>query len=157
MLPDHVAIESETDSSAARGLLAVLVLLVVGAVTWASLAEIDSIIVAQGKLATTAPNIVIQPIDTAVIRSIDVRVGDVVKKGQHLGHLDPTFTQADLAQKRLELKSLEIQIRRLNAELTDAPFLAQNGDNSIEEKLNERIRSTRSAEYEAQLRAFSTR
>ncbi|MDP6564515.1 MAG: hypothetical protein QF578_06780, partial [Alphaproteobacteria bacterium] len=111
MLPDHVAIESETDSSAARGLLAVLVLLVVGAVTWASLAEIDSIIVAQGKLATTAPNIVIQPIDTAVIRSIDVRVGDVVKKGQHLGHLVPHFVRSIASEQRLLKIGIAVNFR----------------------------------------------
>jgi hemolysin D len=49
-------------------------------------------------LITTTPTIVVQPLSTAVVRSIDVEVGDTVEKGQVLVTLDPTFASADVSQ-----------------------------------------------------------
>ena len=49
------------------------------AIAWACLSEVDEIAVAPGRLVGTRPNLVVQPLETSVVRSIEVSVGDVVK------------------------------------------------------------------------------
>lgn len=98
------------------------------AISWAALAKIDRIVVAPGKLVTTAPTIVLGAFDTAVIRTLDVKVGEVVHKGQHLATLDATFSEADAAQLRDKIFSLSAEVDRLEAELHDRPYLPVKSD-----------------------------
>ena len=42
------------------------------------------------------PTLLVQPLETAIVNSIDVSEGEWVKAGQILAHLDPTFTSADV-------------------------------------------------------------
>lgn len=73
-----------------------LVFLLVAATLAASgLIRIDRIVSAGGKLVADSPNIVLQPFDQTIVESIAVRKGDIVKKGQVLARLNPTFTGAD--------------------------------------------------------------
>src|SRR5689334_13184106 len=44
------------------------------------------------------PNLVVQPLETSVIREIHVAVGDLVHKGDVLATLDPTFSQSDVSE-----------------------------------------------------------
>ena len=74
--------------------------LIASAVGWAMVSQVDMIVTAQGKLITTRPNLVVQPLETSVIREIHVKAGDRVNKGDLLATLDPTFSQADLDQLR---------------------------------------------------------
>jgi hypothetical protein len=46
------------------------------------------------------PNTVLQPLETAQIAALHVQPGQIVKKGQVLAVLDPTFINADLAQSQ---------------------------------------------------------
>ena len=46
------------------------------------------IVTAQGKLITTRPNLVVQPLETSVIREIHVRAGDVVNRADVLATLE---------------------------------------------------------------------
>ena len=39
---------------------------------------------------------VVQPLETSIVRSIDVHEGEQVHAGQLLARLDPTFAAADL-------------------------------------------------------------
>ena len=97
-------------------LYALLLGLTTGTV-WSAWAEIDKVVIARGRLVTTTATIVAQPLETAMIRSIDVRPGDLVKKGQVLATFDATFTQADVGQLETKRLSLEAQIGRLETEL----------------------------------------
>jgi hypothetical protein len=76
---------------------------------------------ASGRVITLEANILVQPLETAVIQSIDVRVGQVVAKGQRLARLDATFASADASQLRTRLESLQAQISRLESELEGRP------------------------------------
>ncbi len=71
--------------------------------------EIDVIVSARGRLVTPSVNIVVQPLETSIIKSIDVQIGQLVQKGDKLATLDPTFSAADEAQLRTRLRSMEIQ------------------------------------------------
>jgi HlyD family secretion protein len=105
-----------------RVTLYVLVAVTIVAVAWAALAKVDRIVVAPGKLVTTASTIVVQPLETSVVRSLNARVGDIVHKGDSLATLDPTFSEADAGQLRGKIKSLAAQIERLESELDDRSY-----------------------------------
>src|SRR5262249_35228955 len=68
----------------ARATLYALVAVIVVAGIWAAVAKVDRIVVAQGKLVTTASTIVVQPLETSTVRSLHARVGDIVRKGDVL-------------------------------------------------------------------------
>ena len=110
----------------ARATLYVLVAVIIIAGIWAAVAKIDRIVVAPGKLVTTASTMVVQPLETSTVRSLHGRVGDIVRKGDALATLDPTFSEADAGQLRGKVESLAAQIDRLGSELEDRPYEPQN-------------------------------
>ncbi len=69
------AIEAKRAPVAGRAMLLIGSAFVFTAIAWASLADIDRIVIGRGKVITVDPPIVVQPLTTAVVRSIDVRVG----------------------------------------------------------------------------------
>src|SRR5712691_2128143 len=109
----------------ARATLYVLVAVIVIAGIWAAVAKVDRVVVAPGKLVTTAPAIVVQPLETSVVRSLNVKVGDIVRRGDTLATLDPTFSEADAGQLRDKINSLAAQIERLGSELDDRSYAPQ--------------------------------
>lgn len=151
-LPDADEIERRPLPPAARMTLYTLAAMVLIFLLWASLSEVDRIVVARGRLATPLPNIIVQPLETSIIQTIDVRVGQVVKKGERIATLDPTFTSADLAQLRTRHQSLDTQAKRLDAELVTGraiPSGAPAGDSDT--RLQARLAVEKQANYKAQL------
>lgn len=151
-LPDADEIERRPLPRSARMTLHVLLAAVLCFLLWASLSEVDLIVTAKGRLVTPVPNIVVQPLDNSIIQSIDVRPGQVVKKGEALATLDPTFTEADEAQLRVRLQSLENQLKRLEAELAGQPA---PGGGDADGQLQNRLAGERQASYGAQLRKLN--
>ena len=78
--------------------------------------QVDIIVEGSGKLVSVDQNIVIKPLDRSVIKSIDVKVGQVVKPGQLLISFDPTINKAEEDRLRSELESIEAQYDRWLAE-----------------------------------------
>lgn len=153
-LPDADAIERTPIHGGISYTLYLLALLTVVAVLWAQFSEIDQIVVARGRLVTPQPNVVLQPLDTAHLKTLDVRVGDIVRKGQVLATFDPTFVSADLAQLRDRHASLSAQIRRLEAETQDRTFKPGTG---ADEVLNATLDEQRRANFRVKLRGFEER
>ncbi|SDI03173.1 HlyD family type I secretion periplasmic adaptor subunit [Propionivibrio dicarboxylicus] len=150
-LPDADEIERRPLPRQARITLHVLGLAVLAFIIWASLAETDLIVSARGRLVTPLPNIVVQPLDTSIIQSIEVRPGQVVKKGERLATLDPTFTEADETQLRSRLHSLDTQLRRLEYELSGKPIKAPEATDP-DTRLQARLAEERRASFNAQSR-----
>ena len=123
--PDAVELEQRRPPRFAHATLYALLAFVVIGLLWASFSKMDMIVVAQGRLVTTAPTFVVQSLETAVVRSIDVRVGQFVKKGDTVATLDPTFAVADAAQTHQRIASLDTEIRRLESEMSGKPFVAK--------------------------------
>ncbi|MCX7178624.1 MAG: biotin/lipoyl-binding protein, partial [Proteobacteria bacterium] len=117
-LPDADEIERSPLPRMAQITLHVLLATLLTFLLWATFSEIDQVVVGHGRLVTPLPNIIVQPLETSIITSLDVRVGQVVKKGDRLATLDPTFTEADQSQLRTRLSSLDTQSQRLEAELS---------------------------------------
>lgn len=114
--PDADAIEKSPVAAGIPITLYALITLLSTFFVWAAFAEIDQVVVASGKLISTKPNIFIQPIETSQIESINVTVGQIVKAGDVLARLEPTFILSDLSQVKEKLQSLNAQIARLEVE-----------------------------------------
>jgi hemolysin D len=88
-----------------------------------SIFQIDRVVTSTfGQIVTTEPTVVVQPLDPSIIKTIDVREGQRVTKGQLLSSLDPTFAAADVAALESQISGLTAQIARCEAELAGQPF-----------------------------------
>ena len=106
----------------ARSITAVVCTLVVACFAAAGLIPIDKVVTATGKVVSEQPSTVVQPLETAIVRSVDVREGQAVKKGDLLARLDPTFVVADSAALRSSVASLQAEVDRLQAEATGIDY-----------------------------------
>lgn len=148
-LPDADEIERSPLPRFAQTTMHVLLVSFATFALWACFSQLDQVVTAQGRLINPLPNIVVQPLETSIIQSVEVRVGQVVKKGDTLATLDATFIQADENQLRLRLGSLETQVQGLGHELSGqvAPMHpAANADDLLQANLL----SERKANYKAQ-------
>lgn len=150
---DAVELEERVPPRVARVTLYGVTALISAAVLWASVSSIDEVVVAHGKLVTTKPTIVVQPLETSIVRTINVSVGDVVHAGQTLATLDPTFTQADVDQQRAKFAALDAKVKRLAAELGGIDYVAIAGP-TADEQLQSRLFGQRRAYYAAQLQDY---
>lgn len=154
---DTMEIATLPEPLAARATLWLLAAVVTTALTWASFAQIDRIVTAQGRLVPIAPNVLVQAFDSAVIRSINVRAGDMVKAGQVLATLDPTFAQADLEQTKAKVAALDAVVARMEAEQQGKTFLPAAEDRYGYQQLQYAIWNERRTQYDAQMRLYDER
>jgi len=153
-LPDADEIEQRPLPRVARITLHLMLAALICFAAWASVSKVDVVVVGRGRLVTPLPNIVVQPLETSIIQSIDVRPGQVVRKGEPLATLDSTFVQADASQLRNRLASLNTQLASLEADLSrnQTPVLdAGTPDGQIQTRLS----AERLATYGSQLRRQS--
>jgi len=151
-LPDADAIERGPLPRFVRLTLHVLALALFAFIVWASLSRVEKVVTARGRLVNPQQNIVVQPLETSIIQRIDVQAGQIVKKGQVLATLDPTFAQADEAQLRTRLRSLDTQTEGLRAELAGkrAPGATAGGKGDADDVLQSQLSGERQANFESQ-------
>ena len=161
-LPDADEIERSPVPRYAQWTLHLLIAAVVVFLVWACLSELDEVVTGQGKLSSPLPNVVVQPLETSIVQSVDVRVGQAVKKGQQLATLDATFARADQSQLQTRLDSLVTQVQGLEAEVYGETTMAGPGADkndgladTADQKLQSDLLTERRASYRAQqLRMF---
>jgi HlyD family secretion protein len=103
---------------------------------------------------------VYQALDTSLIRTIDVREGEEVGKGQKLASLDPTFAAADVKQLKLQIIGLEAQIERDQAQLDNKPlaFPPSNDPDVLRyQSMNKAYYDQQVAQYKAELDSFDAK
>lgn len=154
--PDVMVIEERSLPPVARFTLYTLLMLIFLAIVWAAVAEVDVAVSATAELKTSRQNIVLQPMETAVIRQIDRASGDAVKTGDVLAILDPTFAQADLLAAQQSLNRLQAREARLLAELQGADEVIFSTDPSINQVETALFQSRRQA-VKSQLQALDQR
>jgi hemolysin D len=150
-------IEGQPDPFLARSTFYFLAGLLIFGVIWATISHMDRIVSARGKLISTVGTVVVQPLEAAVIKSLEFGVGDVVRAGQVLATLDATFTSADLDQLQKRFDSLSAEIARLEAEEAGKTFVADAISAPELAKLQQSIWRDRREQYDAQLRNYQGR
>lgn len=98
-------------------------LLVVLAILWACLAQMDVVVQGQGKLVTNVSTIVMKPLERSVIQKVNVKIGDVVKKDQILITFDPAFNTAEAERLKNDLQVMGAQLARLRAEFQQTDYV----------------------------------
>ena len=88
----------------------------------AGLIPVDKVVTANGKVVALDATSVIQPLEAGVVRSVNVREGQIVKKGDLLARLDPTFATADATALESQVASLQSEVDRLQAEASGTKF-----------------------------------
>lgn len=155
--PVATAIDAEPEPRAARITLWAMGALVVVGLLWAGFATLDRIVSARGKIVTAAPTIVVQPFESATIKSINVKIGDVVKANTVLAHLDPTFALANIGQIQTKVDSLNATIARLEAEQAGRPYLIPAQGATPYQQLEHAIWLERRTKFAAQMSSFQER
>lgn len=137
---------------AARGIVWIISSLVFALIALAGLIPVDQVVTTRGLVVSQSPNIVVQPLETAIVRSIDVREGQHVRAGQLLARLDATFASADLQALAMQVSTLEAEVARLKAEADGKAFNYDGLDPAW--TLQASIFERRKAVYDAKLENF---
>ena len=95
--------------------------LVIAAMAWAYIGEIDVVATAPGKVIPDGRVKVVQAAENAVVRALHTHEGQMVNEGDLLVELDPTVHKAehDTTIEKLGLAKLDLE--RLQAELDNRP------------------------------------
>lgn len=101
--------------------------LVVFAVGWSAIAELNVTSVAPGEVVPLSYVQSVQHLEGGIVREILVAEGDRVTENQPLVELDRTRTGSDAGELRVRLASLAADKARLEAEVGDAPQVAYPG------------------------------
>jgi HlyD family secretion protein len=155
--PDAEELELTPLPRATRFVLHSILALFAILLIWACFAETDKIIPAQGKIVSSGKNIIVSPLQDAIIRSIDVRLGAVVKKGDVLVQLDPTFAAADASRIQVGATYQKLLIARLESELSGVPLAPPAEATPQEVEAQVKMLEGRMDEFTAKLRSVNTK
>jgi hemolysin D len=116
--------------------------------------SVDRVVAVPGKIVAKVPNMVVQPLETAIVRQISVREGQIVHTGDRLAMLDPTFAAADAGSLDEQVTSLQAEVDRLQAEADGRSYL---GNGSPASQLQAMIFAQKHAERAAKLESYRQR
>jgi membrane fusion protein, hemolysin D len=136
----------------ARGTIWVVASLFAAITIAAGVIRVDEVVTARGEVVSRAPTLLVQPLETAIVRSIDVRVGQQVKAGQVLARLDPTFAAADVSALAAQIATLQAEVTREQAEASGQPFVYTGTDPQL--ALQAAIFAQRQSEYQYKLQNY---
>lgn len=131
-LPAALEILETPPSAAGRAILWLIVVAALSALLWASVAQIDMVATAEGRVIPRARLQSIEAVEAGVIRGIHVREGERVNAGDPLIGLDPTFADADSQSAAVEYATAQLARARTEALLAhaageSATFVAPEG------------------------------
>jgi adhesin transport system membrane fusion protein len=98
--------------------LATISVMFVVFLVWASLAKLDEVTRGEGRVIPSSKNQVVQSLEGGIVEQLNVRAGDLVKKGDILLRIDDTGFSSNLGELRAKQNSLNAQIARLRHELS---------------------------------------
>lgn len=115
----------------AQGIMWVVATMVAVLIALAALIPVDRVVTANGILVSKTPTIVVQPLETAIVKSIEVREGQAVRAGQVLAQLDPTIAVANFDSLKAQVSSYAAEVARLEAENAGEQFNYSGSDPSM--------------------------
>lgn len=110
----------------ARGILALVALVIASFLAWAAIADVNEIARGEGKVIPVSKTQIIQSSEPGVVQQIAVVLGQVVRKGQLLVQLDNTTTSSSLGESVAKARALGAKVARLKLEEAgqyDTPFI----------------------------------
>ena len=116
-LPAHLALTETPVSALPKWSARLIMLFALLALLWAWFGQIDIVAAAQGRTVSGGRSKTIQPLETAVVKSIDVRNGQKVKRGDVLVRLEGVGSDADVSQSEQSLQAAQIAKLRHQAVL----------------------------------------
>jgi hemolysin D len=118
-LPAALEIVETPPSPIGHAIGVTIIVLFCLALIWATFGHVDIVASASGKIVPSGRVKLIQPLETGVVRAIDVHDGQSVKAGDPLIELDPTMTTAEEEHIRSDLIAAQLDVSRLHAALSD--------------------------------------
>ncbi|WP_237152755.1 HlyD family type I secretion periplasmic adaptor subunit [Oryzibacter oryziterrae] len=137
----------------ARLTLVTLAAMVAAAIALATLLPVERVVSARGRVSAEAPRIMVQPLETSIVRAINVRAGQTVKAGDVLATLDPTFSTADVSALKREVASLQAEIARLTAEVAGKPYAPTSND--LFSTLQQKIYNSRVSQFQSAIATYN--
>lgn len=122
-LPGLLAIEQSAPHPAARAVVRGLFALFLVVFLWACFGTLDIVAVAEGKLVPTTYVKIVQPAEAGIVKDILVGEGERVRAGQTLVRMDAVYSTADRQAVKAEYHAKRLALRRIDAQLADAPFV----------------------------------
>ena len=99
-----------------------LLAMLVVAVVWASLAQVDIVARAPARVVPDGREQVIASLEGGILRELYVKEGQQVREGQPLAQIDPTRFEAQQAEGQSRRLALRGAVARLEAEATGRPL-----------------------------------
>ena len=112
---------------AAMGAVYLLLVAIGVAIAWASMAQVDIVAKANGRIIPDGREQVIASLEGGILRELMVREGQQVTEGQALALLDPTRFEAQQAEGQAKRQALQATLARLQAESAAKPLLFPKG------------------------------
>lgn len=126
--PPLLRLQQSVPNPLGRKVLWALLVLLAAMAVWSVAGRLDIVAVAEGKLVPQSYVKIVQPAESGIVKEILVKEGDTVRAGQVLMRMDTLITDADAKSIATDLQGKRLALRRVDAELADAPFQAQAGD-----------------------------
>ncbi len=124
-LPAALEVLEKPPSPIGRAVSLLMMVFAALAIAWMYFSKMDVVVTAQGQVVPSGHVKLIQAAEAGVVRTIKVRNGQVVEKGEELIGLDSTTTTADRARLMREQVEAQIEVARLKAQLASDPTLFQ--------------------------------
>ncbi|UOD50395.1 HlyD family efflux transporter periplasmic adaptor subunit [Orrella daihaiensis] len=114
-----------------RYLVYLVLIVVAAAIAWASYFQLDEVTVANGKVIPASRGQVVQVLETGILKELNVKEGEEVKKGQVLLQLDdsragPVYREAYEKWQSLLARATRLRAEAYGMELKFPPEVAED-------------------------------
>ncbi len=109
-----------------RGVMVLILLMLI----WAIFGRLDIVSVAEGKLVPVSYIKIVQPSEAGIVREIAIKEGQLVSKDQVLIRMDANLSEADSKSLQAALQHKSLELRRIEAELSDRTFKRESNDSN---------------------------
>lgn len=112
------------------------ILFIVTFIVWASFASIDEIVRGSGKIIPSSKNQIIQNLEGGIIHKINVKQGDLVKKGDILIQIENQKNISLYESDKLTSIELDVKIARLKAQAYNMKYVVKDSMKQYQNLIN---------------------